>query len=128
MPVMLIRNMDPPTLCNGTRLVIKKLMPQVLEATIITGFGKGGDVFIPRIPIIPSDWPFQFPLKLSFAMTINKAQGQTLTVAGLHLTTSCFSHGQLYVVASRGSGRQSNLFVLSSEGKKRNVVYQEALQ
>ena len=54
-PVMLIRNMDPPTLCNGTRLVIKKLMAHVLEATIITGIGKGEDVLIPHIPIIPSD-------------------------------------------------------------------------
>ena len=29
-------------------------------------------------------------------MTINKAQCETLRVAGIDLTTQCFSHGQLY--------------------------------
>ena len=32
--------------------------------------------------------------------TINKAQGQTLRVAGIDLTTQCSSHGQLYVALS----------------------------
>ena len=54
-PVMLIRNMDSPTLCTGTRLVLNKLMPHILEATIITGIGKVEDVLILCIPIIPSD-------------------------------------------------------------------------
>ena len=77
-----LRNMYPPRLCNGTRLAVKKLMPHVIEATILTGCGQG-DVFIPCIPVIPTDMPFdfrrlQFPITLSFAMTINKSQGQTL--------------------------------------------------
>ena len=51
----------------------------VIEAVIITGQDTGKTVFIPRIPFVPSDStvPFkrkQFPLKVSFAMTINKAQ------------------------------------------------------
>jgi len=33
--------------------------------------------------------------------TINKGQGQTVIVAGIDLTTQCFSHGQLYVTLSR---------------------------
>ena len=28
-PIMLLRNMDPPRLCNGTRLAVKRLMPHV---------------------------------------------------------------------------------------------------
>ncbi|XP_017479991.1 PREDICTED: UDP-glucuronosyltransferase 2B1-like [Rhagoletis zephyria] len=36
-------------------------------------------------------------------MTINKLQGQTMSVCGLDLGTPCFSYGQLYVACSRGS-------------------------
>ncbi len=131
-PIMLLRNLDAPRLCNGTRLCVKSLMPHVIEATILTGCSKGDDVFTPRIPMIPSDMPFefkrlQFPVRLAFAMSINKAQGQSLKVAGISLETPCFSHGQLYVACSRG-GTGKNLFVVAPDGKTRNVVYQTALR
>ena len=82
-PIMLLRNLDAPKLVNGTRLVVKKLMPHVIQATILCGHAKGEGVFIPRIPIIPSDLPFsfkrlQFPVRLCFAMSINKSQGRKL--------------------------------------------------
>ena len=131
-PIMLLRNLDAPRLCNGTRLSVKTLMPHVIEATIMTGCAKGEDVFIPRIPLLPSDMIFefkrlQFPVRLAFVMSINKAQGQSLKVAGINLETSCFSHGQLYVACSRvGSGK--SLYVFAPDGKTKNVVYQTALQ
>lgn len=130
-PIILLRNLDAPRLCNGTRLCIKFLRRNVIEATILTGCAKGEDVFIPRIPLIPSDTPFefkrlQFPIRLAFAMSINKAQGQSLKIAGIDLRSDCFSHGQLYVAMSRvGSGK--NVYVLSNNGKTRNVVYYEAI-
>ncbi|XP_063974372.1 uncharacterized protein LOC135161043 [Diachasmimorpha longicaudata] len=43
----------------------------------------------------------QFPIRLAFAMSINKSQGQTMSVCGLDLRTPCFPHGQLYVACSR---------------------------
>ena len=131
-PIILLRNLDAPRLCNGTRLSVKSLMPHVIEATILTGCAKGEDVFIPRIPLIPTDMPFefkrlQFPVRLAFAMSINKAQGQSLKVAGINLETPCFSHGQLYVACSRvGTGK--NLYVFAPGAKTKNVVYRTALQ
>ncbi|GBP38708.1 hypothetical protein EVAR_22357_1 [Eumeta japonica] len=34
---MILRNLNPPRLCNGTRLSVKRLMPNLIEATIING-------------------------------------------------------------------------------------------
>lgn len=43
----------------------------------------------------------QFPVQLAFAMSINKAQGQTLEKMGLVLETQAFSHGHIYTALSR---------------------------
>ena len=43
----------------------------------------------------------QFPVSLSYSITINKAQGQTFEKVGIFLDKACFSHGQLYVAFSR---------------------------
>ncbi|GFX97338.1 ATP-dependent DNA helicase [Trichonephila clavipes] len=130
-PIILLRNINPPRLCNGTRLSVMKMMSNVIEATILTGKFKGEDVLLPRIPMIPTDMPFeikslQFPVRLAFAMTINKAQGHSLQVCGLNLENPCFSHGQLYVACSR-VGKPSDLFVYAPDGKTRNIVYPTAL-
>ena len=38
-PILLVRNMQPPRLCNGTRLRIDELYNRVLVCTILTGVG-----------------------------------------------------------------------------------------
>ena len=43
----------------------------------------------------------QFPLRLAYAMTINKSQSQTLGKVLLDATEPSFSHGHTYVALSR---------------------------
>ena len=97
----------------------------------MTGCGKGETVFIPQITIINADMVefkrLQFPVKPSFAMTVNKSQGQSLKLAEIHLELPCFSHGQLYVACSCVVAAE-NLYILAPGGKTMNVVYPEALK
>ena len=102
-PTILLRYIDPTKgLCNGTRLTCYAFQPNVIDAEIDVG-DHGKRVFIPRIPLKPYEnakfpFPFkrtQFPIRLSFAMTINKTQGQTLNFVGIYLPQSVFAHGQL---------------------------------
>ncbi|XP_015364154.1 PREDICTED: uncharacterized protein LOC107161993 [Diuraphis noxia] len=88
--IIFIQNINLPRLCKGTRLSMKTLMNKIIEATILNGKFKGEDVLLPRIPMISTDMNFkfkslQFPVRLTFAMTINKVQGQSLQLFGLNL-------------------------------------------
>jgi ATP-dependent DNA helicase PIF1 len=145
-PIMLLRNMNPALgLANGTRLIVTACRPRVIQASIATGEHAGRIVYIPRIPIQPTDndLPFtftrlQFPVRPAFAMTINKSQGQTMERVGIYLPTPCFSHGQLYVAMSR-VGIPGGVKIMVLNGRKPsgpdgpgvytdNIVYREVLQ
>jgi PIF1 helicase. len=57
--IIMLWNVNQPRLCKGTRLAVKKLMNDVMEATILNGKYEGEDVLIPRIPLIPNDMLFR---------------------------------------------------------------------
>ncbi len=139
-PVILLRNLSPTIgLCNGTRLVIVRTLMRVLEAKITGGEHDGDVVFIPRISLhsqgSSGELPYkirrrQFPVKLAFALSINKAQGQSVKWIGVDLRTPIFSHGQLYVALSRAT-RKANIRILTpnigGDSGVTNVVYPEVL-
>lgn len=147
-PIVLLRNVDPKHgLCNGTRLTVTSITPRLLGVRIVNGPNAGEITFLPRFDLIITDnkFPFklkrrQFPVKLAFALTINKAQGQSLNKVAIYLSEPVFSHGQLYVALSR-SGNPDNTKVLMKQkdgyqGRfdglegfyTQNIVYPEVLR
>jgi len=66
-PVILLRNLDPHNgICNGTRLVVRGFQNNSIDAEIVNRQHAGKRVFIPRIPMSPSEdltLPFKFKKK-----------------------------------------------------------------
>ncbi|KAJ8481437.1 hypothetical protein ONZ45_g15318 [Pleurotus djamor] len=136
-PLILLRNIAPARgLCNGTRLILRRASDRVLEVEIMGGRFHGEVTFIPRITLTPSgkdaEFAFtlrrrQFPVRLAFALTINKAQGQSVRYVGLDLRVPVFSHGQLYVALSRATSRHRIKVLLPDPTGAVNIVYPEVL-
>src|SRR5277367_775788 len=129
--IMLLRNINTKRgLCNGTRLIVTALKPNLIIAKVLTGSAENEMIFIPRIELAPTNanLPFvlrrrQFPVTLAFAMTINKSQGQTLDKVGIYLPEPVFGHGQLYVAMSRVR-RRSDVKLKINHGPEQGKIIQ----
>ena len=137
-PVMILRNLNAGEgVCNGSRGIVTRMSNRVLEVRLLTGDHAGKSTFIPRLSITPStsQVPFefcrrQFPVKVCFAMSINKSQGQTVKNVGLNLRNAVFTHGQLYVAISRVTSIWNIKAIWDSnlDGPvTKNIVYPEVI-
>ena len=136
-PVILPRNINPGEgLCNGTRMTIIQLSRTCIGVRILGGDFDGHCKLLPRIVLSTNEGelPFilkrkQFPIRLCFAMTVNKSQGQSFKMVGIDLRIPAFCHGLLYVALSRVTSLNGLkvLFAPRTSLKTDNVVYPEVL-
>lgn len=136
--VMLLRNVRPSQgHVNVTRYIVVDMRDNILFLRAVSGTYKGESFVLPRINCAPrtEDFPIpgfgrcQFTVRVCFAMTINKAQGQSVSgKLGLDFSYPCFSHGQIYVALSRKTNPKA-LFVLAESGKRKskNLVFTEVI-
>ena len=122
--VILLRNMDiKGGHCNGTRYLVKHIgqFRLVLHKLKAQDDDKNKVLILPRIPMRYGGKQFQFgltrlqfPLKVAFALTINRAQGQSAAKCGILLPKSVWTHGQIYVSFSR-CGNPNNICIWAEQ-------------
>ena len=135
---MIIKNMFQGVF-NGVRCKLLSFAGNMcLFVKLLSGPCNGTTVLLPKciftIASEASGLPFvvrrrQFPLIPAFAVTVHKAQGQTLQRVGLFISTPIFTHGQLYTALSR-SRSWSNVFIYSTLPNAdliHNCVYRHVL-
>ena len=108
---------------------------KTIECEVMIGTSKGLRVFIPRIPMVDTSGEFpwvmtrvQYPVRVCFAMSFHKGQGQSLSRVGLYINRPIFTHGMLYVGLSRARSEDGiKVFLANKERFADNVVYYEML-
>ncbi len=137
-PILLLRNLFPnENLYNRTRLIIKTLRQHYIETNILDGQFHNTARIVPRITlttdIYKETWTHrrkQFPIRLYFTITINKAQEQSLNTVDVDLRQPPFTHKQLYIALSRVTDVDKLDLLLPDRGDGRieNIIYPKILQ
>ena len=101
-------------------------MKNLIESTLIIGKFKGMDMLIPRIPLMLTEFAFefmhiQFPVSLAFSMSINKFQGQSLEVCGINLHCRVFCMGSCMQRAQESANHRR--YLLSLHMEKLKILY-----
>ncbi|KAF7685569.1 ATP-dependent DNA helicase PIF1, partial [Cucumispora dikerogammari] len=133
-PLVILRNFDIWCgVVNGTKAILKRVFNNSLELLIMSGKSKGEYFILPRVYFNTEvdQLPFelirqQYPIRVAFASTIHKSQGQTYDFVGVSLENPVFCHGQLYVALSRcTSGRNMKVTVSGSryQGVEEGITY-----
>jgi len=125
--VMVTRNLDETNgIQNGTRVLIEHMRTFAIEGIIITeGAFFGQRCILPRIKFTVNDptvfhfkfTRIQFPVKVAFAMTVHKSEGQTLQNVGIYLPDPVFGHGMLYTGLSRSTTKEGVIVLLGTNQK-----------
>jgi ATP-dependent DNA helicase PIF1 len=125
----LLRNVDiRQGLCNGTRLVFTDLRENIVCCLPLTGPASTRKIglYLSRFRYLSIYFfnlvinrfqhhddkqnlhfrRLQFPVIAAYALSINKAQGQTADRVGIYLKSDVFAPGQLYVALSRVKDRK----------------------
>jgi ATP-dependent DNA helicase PIF1 len=132
-PLILLQNHNVQCwLCNSTRLTLTGIWRPVLQVQLPNS---GYELllwinFTAEKQGVP--WVLQrrqLPVKLAFALTINKSQGQSLDEVGVDLRRPVFTHGQLYVALSKTTSVQCDKILMDSQvaRKTENIRFPEVL-
>ena len=106
MPVMCMQNLDVANgICNGTTMIVERLGENVVWCRVNTRFGQRLQPFAPtRFAYDSNGFKFtriQLPLRVAFAVTVNRAQGGTYDYVAYHSLHQIWAHGTLFVAVTR---------------------------
>jgi ATP-dependent DNA helicase PIF1 len=101
-PVMCLVNLDVENgICNGSQGIVIRTDPDGPTVRFLNGLTLKIPLQFYQSKEYPSIVIGQYPLVLSWAMTIHKVQGATLDAAEMDIGSGIFTYGQSYVALSR---------------------------
>ena len=122
---------------NNTKVIIREISRKFITVETLL---EHKQILLPRITFrftLPRSGLTierkQFPLRLCYAITVNKSQGQTLRKVCFDIREHPFAHGQLYVGTSRIKNRNDILILTRADhihnerALTKNIVYTELL-